>query len=103
MTNLTNYWTIKLGKTPWRWAEYRIKTTLTVTPQNSKIQELRSSGTLRITDVSGQTIGPIFRVKNPKESLWSQYGLYMEKSVRVEGGTDKYSRNVGKKLPLLAA
>jgi hypothetical protein len=42
-------------------------------------------------------------VKNPKESLLSQYGVCIGMSETPEDGTDRWSQNVGKKLPLLSA
>jgi len=50
-----------------------------------------------LTDVSEQPIGPIFEGQEIRE------GRRKRDFLTPEDGTDKFSRNVGKELPLLAA
>jgi hypothetical protein len=46
----------------------------------------------------GQSIGPIFNGQESKKRLFDLFGFLM-----LEDGANRVSRNVGKKLPLLAA
>jgi hypothetical protein len=58
----------------------------------SHLQGSRMKKTGFLTDVSGWPIGPIFECLESKEAKQSLFGF-----LTVEDGTDKLSRNVGKK------